>query len=212
MDTDTAIQIALEVDCDFQECSEFAWPLYRQLDSGRYDAMSVAPIQSFDEWMADHRTARKRARRCLERGYRFVHVHPDQRADELHAINTSLPERQGRPMSSGYQRRPIYTADPVYPCTRHAVRRYGVEHEDGTLVAYLWLYRAGKLALVSQILGHAQHLENGIMYLLWAGMVDCESAEPGGFLVYNRHDSGTDGLRFYKERVGLAETPVRWQE
>jgi hypothetical protein len=49
------------------------------------------------------------------------------------------------------------------------------------------------------------------MYLLWQGMVASEGfVAPDGFIVYNRHDSGTDGLRFYKERVGLQETEVAW--
>lgn len=212
---DVATQVAISLECghDYEACSEFAWPLYKQLSEGRYDRMSVAPIPgSVDEWRGEHRTARKRADRAAARGYRFVVVRPDERVDELYEINTSTPERQGRPMSAGYQSKPNLSPDPVYPCLRHAVRRYGVEHEDGTLVAYLWLYRAGQLALVSQILGHARHLENEIMYLLWAGGVDCESAEPDGYIVYNRHDSGTDGLRFYKERVGLEETRVRWQK
>lgn len=204
-------QIDLETGCDYAQCAELAYPLFRQLRDGNYDVMSVAPIQTLDEWMADHRTARKRASRATRRGYRFVTVRAQDRVDEIHAINTSSPERQGRPMSAGYQERPSYGADPVYPCLRHAVRRYGVEHKDGTLAAYLWLYRAGELALVSQILGHQQHLENEIMYLLWAGMVDCEAAVPGGFIVYNRWDSGQAGLRFFKERVGLAATTVRWQ-
>lgn len=202
-------QIDLETACDFARCSEFAFPLYKQLSEGNYDRMSVAPLQTVDEWMADNRTARKRASRATRRGYSFVTVRTEERIDEIHAINTSSPERQGRPMSASYHEPPSFN-DPIYPCLRHAVRRYGVEHEDGTLVAYLWLYRAGELALVSQILGHQQHLENEIMYLLWRGMVDYESAEPDGFIVYNRHDSGTDGLRFFKERVGLEETQVRW--
>jgi hypothetical protein len=73
------------------------------------------------------------------------------------------------------------------------------------LVAYLWLYRAGDLALVSSILGHGNHLANDVMYLLDAGR-DRREAEHGGFLVYNRHDSGTDGLRYFKERIGFEET------
>jgi hypothetical protein len=205
-----ATQINLEVACESPQCSEFAWPLYKQLEAGNYDRMSVAPIQELGDWMAEHRTARKRAMRCTRRGYKFIRVRPADRNDELFAINTSSPERQGRPMSAGYRQPPVYTDDPFYPCPRHAIRRYGVEHQDGTLVAYLWLYRAGELALVSSILGHARHLENEVMYLLWAGMIDCESAEPGGWLTYNRWDSGQDGLRFYKERVGLSETAVTW--
>ena len=42
-------------------------------------------------------------------------------------------------------------------------------------------------------------------------MVEHEYAvEPDGVIVYNRHDSGSDGLRFYKERVGLSEQHVEW--
>jgi len=211
MSTVETEQVDLEAACDFPQCAEFAWPLYQQLSTGRYDQMAAMPIPvSIGEWREQHRTARKRADRCERRGYQFVLVRPERRVEELYAINTSLAERQGRAMSPGYGRRPSYSHDPVYPCLRHAVRRYGVEADDGTLVAYLWLYRAGELALVSQILGHGQHLENEIMYLLWQGMLACESSEPEGFVVYNRWDSGQEGLRFFKERVGLAETLVRW--
>ena len=81
---------------------------------------------------------------------------------------------------------------------------------DGkTLVAYLWLYRAGELALVSTILGHAEHLEDGVMYRLFLGMLE-RQYPLGGTVVYNRFDSGTEGLRFFKTRLGFAEGDVTW--
>lgn len=205
--TETAT-ISLELTCS-KECAEFAYPLYRQLSSG-YDVCSVLRLpDSLSEWRAGNRTARKRADRAQRRGYRFVDVARHERADEVHAINTSAETRQGRPMSSGYHVKPSTQPDPAATCPTHGVHPYGVEDEHGTLVAYLWIYRAGDLALVSQILGHADHLEHEVMYLLWAGMIGRELREPG-FVVYNRADSGTDGLRFYKERVGLAATHVTW--
>jgi hypothetical protein len=211
METMTATPIRLEAGCDYTACSALAWPLQRQLAHGPYDLCSVMPVPaSVAEWRADHRTARKRADRAARRGYTFSTIARHERADEIQAINLSAPERQGRPMSEGYRERPSEAPLPVYRCARHRVSTYGVEAPDGTLVAYLWLYRAGELALVSQILGHADHLENEIMYLLWAGLVTAESADPDGFIIYNRWDSGGDGLRFFKERVGLAETAVEW--
>jgi hypothetical protein len=208
--TDT-IPIRMELACDFDDCTKFAYPLYKQLRDGNYGQCSVMQIPtSLQTWRQGHRTARKRADRCRRRGYRFTLVRPDERSHDIYEINTSMPERQGRPMSAGYLSRDPVGADPVFPCLRHTVRRYGVEL-GAELVAYLWIYRAGELALVSQILGHGRHLENEIMYLLWEGMVELESAEPDGYIVYNRHDSGTDGLRFYKERVGLEEQSVRWE-
>ena len=42
------------------------------------------------------------------------------------------------------------------------------------------------------------------MYLLFQHALSGEIAgRPGCLVVYNRHDSGTDGLRFFKERVGV---------
>ncbi len=193
------------------DCARFANPLFLQLAEGHYDMCSVMPLPaSLEEWRAEHRTARKRADRCQRLGYRFVRVQRGERADEIHGINMSADIRQGRPMSDGYRKPPPSTDDPEWMCERHGVHPYGVENADGTLVAYLWVYRAGELALVSQILGHAAHLENGIMYLLWEGMLTCEPTDDC-YVVYNRHDSGTDGLRFYKERVGLMETAVAWR-
>ncbi len=210
--TETAVQttIKLEADCGFEECAAFAGQLYLQLREG-YETCSVMPIpDTLAEWRDEHRTARKRAKKCRELGYRFTVTERHKYADDIHAINTSMPVRQKRPMSAGYSQRPSDTPDPSWPCPRHGVHAYGVLSPGGSLVAYLWLYRAGQLALVSQILGHADHLENGIMYLLWSGMIGYESIDPDGSVVYNRHDSGTPGLRFYKERVGLEETEVAW--
>jgi hypothetical protein len=78
------------------------------------------------------------------------------------------------------------------------------------LRAYLTTYRVGELVLVSMILGHGEHLEHEIMYLLAEGLIDRQSNRPG-VLFYNRHDSGTEGLRFYKERIGFAAGDVEWR-
>ncbi len=205
------VEIELEAKCSFPECHAFAAPLFEQLHEG-YEMCSVMPIpETREQWLDEHRTARKRANRCRELGYKFAVVRRHKYADEILAINTSKAIRQKRPMSDGYAVRPSDTPDPYPRCRRHGMHPYGVLGPAGTLVAYLWLYRAGELALVSQILGHAGHLENGIMFLLWDGMIAFESVDPDGFIVYNRHDSGTAGLRFYKERVGLEETAVEWK-
>jgi hypothetical protein len=98
---------------------------------------------------------------------------------------------------------------PKSSCARHEIATYGVHDRDDVLVAYSTIYRMGDLALVSQILGHADHLENEIMYLLVQGIVGAE-APYGGYLVYNRYDSGTDGLRFFKDRCGFQRTDVEW--
>lgn len=206
----TTGRIGLEVFCS-PPCTQFARPLFEQLAEG-YEECAVLPLGGVELWRDVHRTARKRADRAARRGYTFGPVARHERAGEVQAINLSMPERQGRPMSAGYLQPPPTTPLPDYQCWRHAVRTYGVEDASGVLVAYLWVYRAGDLALVSQILGHADHLPNEVMYLLVQGVVEAESGPDGGMLVYNRYDSGGEGLRFFKDRCGFERTQVEWSQ
>ena len=95
-------------------------------------------------------------------------------------------------------------------CPRHQIRTYGVLH-DGHLVAYTWLYQVGEMCLFSTILGHGDHLNAGVMYLLIAetlkDVIDVAGAK---YAMYNMHISGTEGLRFFKEQIGFAPYWVEW--
>lgn len=210
--TETALRISLEVDCGGSElCGRLASPLLEQLSTGDYDRCSVLEIPpTLEVWLEQHRTARRRATRSGRRGYIAHYLKREEHVDEIHAINRSARMRQGRPMSPGYRSRQTYAPLPAYPCARHAIRTTGVSVLEGPLVAYLVMYRCGGLALVSQILGHAEHLEAEIMYQLFAAALARELGHGPGLVVYNRHDSGTPGLRFYKERLGFEEAVVEW--
>lgn len=208
----TVVAIHMESGCPRDGCHAIATNLLEVLDNGRYDRCSTLAIpKTVGEWRDAHRTARKRVLRAERKGYRFEPIRRHDLVDDVWAINLSSPERQGRPMSDGYQQRPSDTPLPAYACDRHAIRTYGVVAPSDRLVAYLWMYRAGELALVSSILGHADFLDDGIMYLLFAGALEHEIAAGAGVVVYNRHDSGTDGLRFFKERCGFEERLVEWR-
>lgn len=205
------LPVALELDCPHPLCQRFSHPLYEQMSGGQFDRMAAMPLPNMDEWAAEHRTARKRAHRCERRGYVFAVVKREEHSDDFFEINTSAERRQGRPMSESYTKRYEYAPLPEYPCDRHQVRTYGVLL-DGKMVAYLWLYVSGQLRLCSSIIGHAAHLENEIMYLLFRGMLEAETArDMDGVVMYHRWDNGTDGLRFYKERVGLKDTEIEWR-
>lgn len=208
--TATMTATTIDLGCGHTDpaCLSMAGRLKAQLDPKYSRAASLYRLTgNFDDWLDDHRTARKRSGRAYRLGYRFSLINRASYEDDIHAINTSMPERQGRPMGQGYQHRPTFTPLPM-ECPRHHVYTYGVRYGD-TLAAYLWLYRSGDLAMVSSILGHADHLENNVMYLLWFGMV-WNQQHLGGTVFYNLHNSGTDGLRFYKERVGLKPGNVKW--
>lgn len=204
-----AVYLELLAGCTDTECHAFATPLFRQMDSGRYRWCSVMRLpNTIEDWQLEHRTARKRAWRAERLGYRFAEIARHEYVDDIFDVNTSMKERQGRPMSAAYNLRPSASPDPLYSCPRHGIHTYGVL-SGRRLVAYLICYRSGDLALVSTILGHGDYLTDDIMYLLARGFIESE-LEYGGFAVYNRHDSGTDGLRYFKTRVGFERAEVSW--
>lgn len=207
--------ISLSHDHDDQTCIEMWNPLFGQLIKGPYDRMSALEIpRDVDEWRAQHRTARKRVNRAFGRGYRAVNLNRTG-GEDWDAINQSTPVRQGRPMSEGYMNPSKFSRLPAYPCPVHATRVTGIHDRDGNLVAYLVMLRAGDLALVSQILGHAAYLDDEIMSLMFQHALSRELHTPG-LIVYNRHDSGKveasgrNKLAEWKEWHGFEERQVEW--
>ena len=207
--TETLVGVRVSLEAHHEEpCASLARPLLLQMMQG-YETCSVQPVSSVEDWRETHRTARRRANHAKNLGYEFREIRREEYGHDIHLVNTSLDQRQGRPMTAGYREEQTYLPLQQFPCPRHAIRTYGVVDTRGTLVAYLWLYRAGELALVSSILGHGEHLSNDVMYLLFQGVVGAES-EQGGYFVYNRHDSGTNGLRYFKDKLGFEPMEVVW--
>jgi hypothetical protein len=197
--------------CNVPGCVDSASPLHQQLSTGYEHCSTLVIPETIGEWTSAHRTARKRSARARRLGYVGMTIRDrGAYADDIYEINVSAPERQGRPMSPGYHARPSSARDSTPLCPLHGVHAYGVFSPDGPLVAYLWVYRAGDLALVSSILGHADHLKNDVMYELFEAALSGEIEAGEGVVTYNRADSGTDGLRFFKERLGFSGADVEW--
>lgn len=210
MATATHARVSVDLACGHTgpDCLEMAWKLHRQLSDGYTNGMATLNLdEPFDRYLAEHRTARKRAAHALRLGYRLELVDRHDYEDDIYRINTSKAERQGRPMSDGYREQPKFGPNPVR-CSRHHVYTYGVL-TGHRLVAYLWLYRVGELALVSSILGHGEHLRGNVMYALAVGAIEHQSGL-GGTMVYNKWASGTEGLVYYKTRLGFVPSLVEW--
>lgn len=202
----TAVYVSLELACEHADSS-----LYLQLARGAYTwPMSVLPLdRPHDEYLAGLRTGRKRAARAEALGYTVREFERADHQGDMNQINQSRSERQGRPMGAAYLADQEWPPLGEQPCPRHRHNVYGVFTARGRLVAYTVVARAGELALVSQILGHGDFETDGIMQLLVTEVYRHE-VEQGGFLVYNRHDSGTDGLVQAKEWVGFRPMEIQW--
>lgn len=195
--------------------AQFTAPSPRDPRIGKYEdgcSIMVTPSTFDAHWESPHAYwMRQKVRRAQRDGYVFATIERDVYLDDIYAINTSLPERQGRPMAEAYRQRPTPQGPlPDFPCPRHALRRYGVLR-GGHLYAYAWVYVIGEMCLFSTILGHGEHLRSGIMSLLVAEAVhDLMGTADLHYAMYNLHASGTEGLRFFKEQMGFQPYRVTW--
>jgi hypothetical protein len=68
------------------------------------------------------------------------------------------------------------------------------------------------MMLFSMILGHGDHLDDGIMNLLAYESVRMFRAESGTrYAVYYQQDSGTEWLQLFKRKMGFVGHRVRWE-
>lgn len=111
------------------------------------------------------RTVIHKAERC---GYDFKEFNWNDHLEEIFEINTSKEIRQNEPMRGWYK-------EPVKP------RQYSEEEaryykyfggfKDGKLCAYFHCWSCGKFAIGKHIIGHVDHLPNGVMNGLLAWTV-----------------------------------------
>lgn len=125
---------------------------------------------------------------------------------EMHEINTSALERQGRPMSGSYFEK-LAPIGESSGCKLHEQIYCGVFNGEGKLVAYCWLARCGDVAIINRILGHAYYLKDGIMNLLIDAIVLHAHAQDIEYINYRTMESTTEGLEKFKKHVGFK--PVR---
>jgi hypothetical protein len=183
-------------------------PRYRIVGSKVVGAALLA-LDEFDDvegYLARLRSARKRVRRAERLGYAVALFDPNDRRSELLAIHTSLPERQGKPMEPSY-----LDAAAVY-ATGGYVEYIGVFRND-LLVAYSELRYAGEMVGMNRVMGHGEHLADGIMFLLMAGIVGHvkRTHAETRYVFYDMFFGAGDGLREFKTRVGFRPHYVHWQ-
>jgi hypothetical protein len=159
-----------------------------------------------DAYLAGLRYARRRVRRASRLGYTVEVFDPEDHKADLLAIHSSLPERQGRPID------PEYLDPEAVPKRGPDVEYLGVLL-DGAVVAYSRLDYLGDIAGMGRVMGHGDHLENGVMFLLTAGIVGhVKASRPQArYVFYDMFFGAPDGLRAFKTNLGFRPYYVRWK-
>jgi hypothetical protein len=170
---------------------------------------------------ADHATyldligdkARNMVRKAQRQGYAYRNVDPDDHLDDVLAIRTSDPVRQGKPIPEYYKIRPARMVDEPFchGCASHGEGFYGVFHGE-RLVAYATIFFYGEIAQVNHILGHAEHLQEGIMNLLVSEMVgDIIRKRPWVKAInylYPYSAKASSGIGLFKKNIGFVPEKV----
>jgi hypothetical protein len=147
---------------------------------------------------------------------------------DIHEINHSKTSRSGGEMRGSYLRSIEEMGGapdrhyPVVPpaCNNHWSVSFGAfEQREGyvqgsvttneKLLAYISLRRTGDIALYSQILGHADFLQKGIMMLLhmdvlaWLSKKEVPAVQGLKFLMYGGAANGGQPLYSWKRKAGF---------
>lgn len=145
------------------------------------------------------------SRKAQRAGYFFKKFNPEFSRASILEINLSASARQGRMMDESY------TKDRLqYPQDENNAY-FGIFQND-ILVAYLWVVKSGELAVLSRLLGHADHLSQGIMYLMITAFIEQELAAKTTtrFVMYDTFFGAGDGLKLFKTRCGFKPCKVKW--
>jgi hypothetical protein len=169
---------------------------------------ALLPLHQFrdvEDYLAAQRYARRRVRRAKRLGYSCALFDPEHRREELLNIRASLPVRQGRPMDPEF-------LDPDAVFESGAQIEYLGVFKDRRLTAYSQLEYAGEIVAMSDLFGHGDHLNDGIMFLLVAGVVDHVKRERPDtrYVLYDMYFGAGPGLRAFKTNAGFKPHLVRW--
>lgn len=136
------------------------------------------------------------ARRARSRGYVCTEIERNEHVDGIHAINTALDSRQGRPMDRHYlEKTARFERQPHF-------NYYGVLDGKGRLVAYANVGHYGNFDAFSQLMGLRNN--DGIMHLLVVDIVSrLIERNDVRYLMYDTFFGAQPGLQQFKRIVGF---------
>ncbi len=194
------------------------------IESSDFRILEKSALIKLNEWdslIEENKKRYKRilrmARRAEKEGFYCKPFNYKLFVPDVVAVNQSKTHRQRNEMKAHYresvEERGGYP-DKYYDfeepeCQLHSVVMLGVferveGHKQGEiqtderLVGYINFLRVGNIALYSQILGHGDYLNKGVMYLLHLYAVERGISEGVDFLMYTAWVSGTEGLQYWK--------------
>jgi len=210
--------VTIEMRGDEQRCRDLydyftrRHPKYRLIQNKAWGVALLTLPDTFADYVGGQKRQRLRhhVNCAVKAGYTFAPLDPFGRLDEVMAINRSVDERQGRAMHPDY-----FDEAAVRRYFEQGSEVYGVSDSAGVLRAYADLRACGQVAVLLRLLGHADALKDGVMYLLLAEvihrMIDRRQSDgtPAWFM-YDMFSGASAGLGQFKRTIGCESYRVRW--
>jgi hypothetical protein len=155
--------------------------------------------------------AKKNLKSAKRRKYSYAIIDAVSAIDQIMEINRSLPERGGRPMH------PLYFNHSKFEgILREIGNAHVVKCPAGKIVAYALVPNLGDLWTVDYVLGHGDHLNSGVMYLLMGHIIEekfdlAKTASNPKWIMYDTWLGARAGLRQFKAVLGFSPYWVRWR-
>ena len=167
------------------------------------DLGSLRSPEAYLEFIKGKNAGAHHARRARTRGYQLRQIDRNAYIDEIYAVNTSLEERQGRPMDAKYRERP--TQFDTLPHFSY----FGVFNPEDRLVAYANLGHYGNFASFSQLIGIRNN--DGIMHMMVVDIVSLLFAQgQASYLMYDTFFGAQPGLQTFKKILGFRPYRARY--
>lgn len=167
------------------------------------DLQQFGSLDQYLEHIRGRNGGAHHARRARARGYVLADIDRNEHLDAIHAINTAIDERQGRPMDDSYRARP----EPYERLANY--HHFGVFNAEGKLMAYAEMGRFGNFCAFSRLIGHRNN--DGFMHLAVVDIVARLLREQHvRYLMYDTFFGALPGMQQFKTILGFTPYRVRY--
>ncbi len=186
-------------------------PRFRVTTYKRWGVALMRVPDTYDDYLSNcSRIVRRRRSHAERSGYRYQIVSPNDYLDEIVEINRSAPTRQGHAMAEHYVNR-----KQVIRTFEGRASIHGILDASGVLRAYALVLDLGEAFAFSLLIGHAEALDDGVMYLLVSEVIrSCVDARQLNgtptWLMCDTLWGASKGLAAFKERLGFRPYTVAW--
>ena len=129
-------------------------------------ALCRMPLSKEQYFMTIEASARRNYKKSVNKGFSFSPIDYNEHLDEVWDILRSTTTRQGEMPGHLLNVRPTPHTNPKSKSHYHDYPYFGIFGPEGKLVAYASCCMTGELAMITEIFGHAEYQEEGIVPLL----------------------------------------------